>query len=164
MRLSVTSMRTRRMRGAPSERRTAISRRRQAARGGSRGAPGAQAMSNTDRGGRWVHAQAEEREAGRAEREADGVLAAARGGAGEQQGGHVGAGDQQYQGERAEEKEEQEQIADGRVDLEFTVPGAIGSGDRGGASGMVQILLALQDVELGLHLAARESRPIGRAA
>ena len=43
-RLSVTSIRTRRMRGAPSERRTAISRRREAARESSSVATLAQAM------------------------------------------------------------------------------------------------------------------------
>ena len=100
---------------------------------------------------------ADQADAGRAERKADGDFAAARGGAGEQQGGHVGAGDEQYQGERAEEEGEQEQIARGGVQFEFGEPGAIGGDDGGGASGMELIFLPLQDVELGAHLTVARS-------
>ncbi len=97
-------------------------------------------------------------DAGRSEREADGDFAAARGRSREQQGGHIRAGDEQHQGERAEEKGEQEEVARGGVHFEFGEPGAIGSNDGRGASGMELIFLPLQDIELGTHLTAREPR------
>ena len=101
---------------------------------------------------------AHQADTGRAEREADGDFAAARGGAGEQQGGHVGAGDEQYQGERADEEGEQEEIARAHREFELLKPGAIGGGDGGVAAGMQPVFLVFQGIELSPRLTARIAR------
>ena len=98
----------------------------------------------------------------RAERQADRDLAAAGGGARKQQGRDVGAGDQQHQIEGAEEEAEQHEVAAGERQVELLHPGAVGRDDGGAAAGMLGVLLAREDVELGLRLRAREAR--GEAA
>ncbi len=97
------------MRGAPSERRTAISRRREAARESSSVATLAQAINRTS-------VKEPRKKVSRKRSRADGI------------------------------------------EFEFREPGAIGGGDRSGASGMGPIFLPFQDVELGTHLTVRESR------
>ena len=100
---------------------------------------------------------ADQADARRAEREADGDFLAAGGGAGEQQGGDVGAGDQQDEDEGAEEEDHQHEVAARHVEFELFEPRTVGGDDGGVAAGMEAVFLVLENVEFGLRLGAGDA-------